>query len=56
MSRPKYSRSGEGDSGAVMTEYAILAFFVAIVMIVAVQFFGDGVRNLFVNIFEAMPF
>ena len=44
------------ERGATTTEYAIVMFFIGIVLMVAVGFFGDSVDGLFGYIVEGLPF
>jgi Flp pilus assembly pilin Flp len=40
-------RAGRGDQGATATEYALMAAFIAVVIVVSVTLFGRNVSGLF---------
>ena len=39
--------AGAGEDGATMVEYGLLVALIAVAVIVAVAFFGDGVNTVF---------
>ena len=57
-SRPlgRHERNPRDDQGATAVEYAIMAGFIAAVIVVAVTAFGGSVRGLFELIVASRPF
>lgn len=43
------------ETGATMVEYAMMIAFVVIVAFLAVELFGDAVRNLFQSSVDVIP-
>jgi Flp pilus assembly pilin Flp len=45
-----------GDRGAVMAEYGLVAFLIAVLVLVSAAIFGDSVLGVFQDIIDALPF
>jgi Flp pilus assembly pilin Flp len=44
------------ETGATMTEYGLVTFLIAILLISSVAFFGDSLDQLYGSIVDALPF
>jgi Flp pilus assembly pilin Flp len=56
LQRTRRSRSGRrGERGASSIEYALIAFFIAVVIIGSVTFFGSSTSGLFTRTCSSLP-
>jgi Flp pilus assembly pilin Flp len=52
---PRFGTGRRGERGASSSEYALIAFFIAVLIIGSVTFFGSSTRSLFTRTCSSLP-